>query len=180
VCAAQDVDVLSGRRGLRGLPLALTVAAVTVAADRLTKVWAEARLVAGPCRPGGDECIELIGSLRLHLVYNTGAAFSTGTRLGPLFGAAAVVMTVVLLRLAAAAQDRTRSLFFGLIAGGAVGNLIDRVVRAEDGLLSGGVVDFVDLQWWPVFNLADAAVVTGVIAFVLRSLHGERASEPDG
>jgi signal peptidase II len=142
------------------------VAGAVIVVDRLTKIWAERRLSPGPCRPGGDECIELIGSLRLHLVYNPGAAFSTGTSLGPLFGVVAIVMTVVLLRLAARSPDRSRTVLFGLICGGAVGNLIDRVVRAEDGPLSGSVIDFVDLQWWPVWNLADAAVVMGVLAYL--------------
>ncbi len=155
---------------VRGLPLALAVALVTIGADRATKVWAERRLVAGPCRPGGRECIDLVGSLRLHLIYNPGAAFSKGIGIGPLFGVVAAVMAVILLRLAATSTDRVRVVLFGLIAGGAVGNLIDRVVRAESGFLSGSVIDFIDAQWWPVFNVADAAVVCGVIAFVIRSM----------
>ena len=155
---------------IRGLPLALAVALVTIGIDRATKVWAERRLVAGPCQPGGSECIDLVGSLRLHLIYNPGAAFSKGLGLGPVFGVVAAVMAVVLLRLAATSTDRVRVVLFGLIAGGAVGNLIDRVVRAESGLLSGSVIDFIDLQWWPVFNVADAAVVCGVIAFLIRSM----------
>ncbi len=172
--AAQDVDVLTDqaplRRAGRGLVLALSSALVVVAADRLSKIWVENRLMAGPCRPNGDECIDLLFGARLHLVHNHGAAFSTGTRLGPLFGLVAVAMTVVLFRLAATGRDWTRSLLLGLIAGGAMGNLIDRVVRAEDGPLSGGVIDFIDLRWWPVFNLADSAVVVGVVVFVLHSL----------
>ncbi len=158
---------------LRGLPLALAVALVTIGVDRATKVWAERRLVAGPCQPGGRECIDLVGSLRFHLIYNPGAAFSKGLGLGPLFGVVAAVMAVILLRLAATTRDRVRVVLFGLIAGGAVGNLIDRVVRAESGFLSGSVVDFIDLQWWPVFNVADAAVVCGVIAFVVRSMQAD-------
>lgn len=170
---------------VRGLPLALAVALVTIGLDRVTKVWAERNLVAGPCRPGGGECIDLVGSLRLHLIYNPGAAFSQGLGLGPLFGVVAAVMTVVLLRLAAKSTDRIRIVLFGLIAGGAVGNLIDRVVRAESGFLSGSVIDFVDLQWWPVFNVADAAVVCGVIAFLIRSMWadittGDPAEPADG
>lgn len=165
---------------VRGLPLALAVALVTIGADRATKVWAERRLVAGPCRPGGQECIDLVGSLRLHLIYNPGAAFSKGLGLGPVFGVVAAVMAVVLLRLAATSTDRVRVVLFGLIAGGAVGNLIDRLVRAESGFLSGSVIDFIDLQWWPVFNVADAAVVCGVIAFVLRSMWADAREEPDG
>ncbi|MEZ5406725.1 MAG: signal peptidase II [Acidimicrobiales bacterium] len=152
------------------------MALVTIGIDRATKVWAERRLVAGPCRPGGNECIDLVGSLRFHLIYNPGAAFSKGLGIGPLFGVVAAVMAVVLLRLAATSTDRVRVVLFGLIAGGAVGNLIDRVVRAESGLLSGSVVDFIDLQWWPVFNVADAAVVCGVIAFVIRSMWADAAT----
>ena len=49
----------------------------------------------------------------------------------------------------------------GLIVGGAIGNLIDRAFRTDNGFLKGGVVDFIDLQWWPVFNIADAAIVIG-------------------
>jgi signal peptidase II len=162
---------------LRGLPLALAVAVPAVAADRLTKVWAERRLVAGPCQPGDGGCIHLVGSLRLHLVFNKGAAFTTGTRLGPLFAVVALVMTIVLLRLSATTGDRVKTVLFGLIAGGAVGNLIDRVVRAEAGPLTGAVIDFIDAQWWPVFNVADCAVVCGVVAFVLYSL---REPGPEG
>lgn len=165
---------------VRGLPLALAVALVTIGADRATKVWAERRLVAGPCQPGGRECIDLVGSLRLHLIYNPGAAFSKGLGLGPLFGVVAAVMAVVLLRLAATSTDRVRVVLFGLIAGGAVGNLIDRLVRAESGFLSGSVIDFIDLQWWPVFNVADAAVVCGVIVFVVRSMWADARGEPGG
>jgi len=165
---------------VRGLPLALAVALVTIGLDRATKMWAERRLEAGPCRPGGRECIDLVGSLRLHLIYNPGAAFSKGLGIGPLFGVVAAVMAVVLLRLAATSTDRVRVVLFGLIAGGAVGNLIDRVVRAESGFLSGSVIDFIDAQWWPVFNVADAAVVCGVIAFVLRSMRAEATAGATG
>jgi len=56
----------------------------------------------------------------------------------------------------------------GAVVGGAVGNLVDRLFRADDGLLSGAVVDMVDLQWWPVFNLADAVIVVGGVVVVLR------------
>lgn len=174
MCATQDLDVLTppdpgatrGRFWLRfGLPLLLVIVI-----DQLTKLWADRRLVAGPCTPEGDECIDLLFSLRLHLVYNEGAAFSTGTELGPVFGLAAIVMSAVLFVLARRRTDRLGQVLFGLIAGGAIGNLIDRVFRADDGLLSGAVIDFVDVQWWPVFNVADSAVVVGVVAFIAYSL----------
>lgn len=154
----------------RGLAPAVLAALVVIGLDRLTKVWAERRLVAGPCRPGGRECVDLFFGGQFHLIYNQGAAFSTGTRMGPVFAVVAAVMTVVLLRLAATTDDRVRAVLLGLIAGGAVGNLIDRIARADHGPLTGGVIDFVDFHWWPVFNLADSAVVVGVIAFVLWSM----------
>ena len=150
----------------RSLVLALAVAAVVVAIDQVTKAWALWRLDDGPCSSSPDACIDLVGSLRLNLVFNRGAAFSTGTSLGPLFAVIALAMTVVLMNVARQRTDRLGPLLLGLIAGGAVGNLVDRVARATDGLLTGAVVDFIDLQWWPVFNVADSAVVVGVIAFV--------------
>jgi len=57
-----------------------------------------------------------------------------------------------------------------------VGNLSDRLLRAGDGFLGGAVVDFVDLQWWPVFNVADAAVVVGGLMLVLDSMRAGSAS----
>jgi signal peptidase II len=54
-----------------------------------------------------------------------------------------------------------------MVLGGAIGNLLDRAFRPGDGFLGGGVVDFIDLQWWPVFNLADSAIVVGAITLFL-------------
>lgn len=151
------------------LVLALITAAVVAVLDQSTKAWAVDRLSAGPCGAGGT-CIDVLFSLRFHLIHNPGAAFSTGRNLGQLFGVVALVMTFVLLRMAWRRTDRLGGFLLGLIAGGAFGNLIDRVLRAEDGPFSGKVVDFIDLQWWPVFNVADMAVVVGVLAFVAYSM----------
>ena len=57
----------------------------------------------------------------------------------------------------------------GLISGGALGNLLDRAFRGDDGFLHGAVIDFIDLQWWPVFNVADACIVVGAILLVIAS-----------
>jgi signal peptidase II len=67
------------------------------------------------------------------------------------------------------ALTRTGAVAVGLIIGGAVGNIVDRATRVEPGggFFSGGVVDFIDLQWWPVFNVADMGVVIGGILFAL-------------
>ncbi|MCP4222872.1 MAG: signal peptidase II [Actinomycetia bacterium] len=173
MCAAQDVDVLSPppeSTGGTGLWRRFALPAVLVIViDQATKVWADNRLTAGPCLPGGDECIDLVLGLRFHLVHNQGAAFSTGPQLGPVFGLVALLMSVVLFNLARKRNDALGQVLLGLIAGGAIGNLIDRIVRAGDGLLSGAVIDFIDVRWWPVFNVADSAVVVGVIALIVYS-----------
>ncbi|MDH3301037.1 MAG: signal peptidase II [Acidimicrobiia bacterium] len=171
---AQDVDVLTRRR-LGGLRWALPVVSAVAVVDQLTKQWALDRLLPGSCDTP-DACIDLIAGARLHLVFNTGAAFARGQGFGQILGILVSVITVALLVAAARRQDRLGPVLLGLVAGGAIGNLIDRVTRADDGFGSGAVVDFVDLGWWPVFNVADAAVVCGVIGFVALAW---LRSEPD-
>ena len=84
-----------------------------------------------------------------------------------MLGVIAFAMTIYLVYLSSTTADRPLSLLFAVVAGGAVGNLWDRVFRADDGFLSGSVVDFIDLQFWPIFNIADIAVVCGVIGIAL-------------
>jgi signal peptidase II len=133
------------------------VAAAVVAADQLTKAWALAALEDGPIR--------LVGPLRLALTYNSAAAFGLGGAFVPFLAVGALVLVIVLV----ARGDVTRSPFLataaGLVVGGAFGNLADRLFRSP-GLLRGAVVDFVDLRWWPVFNLADAAITCGCVALL--------------
>lgn len=171
---AQDVDVLSRRpNGLGGLRWAIPTAIALIVVDQLTKQWALGRLSAGPCLEP-DDCIDLIAGARLHLVFNTGAAFASGTGWGPVLAVLAAVITVILIVLAWLRPDRLGACLLGLVAGGAVGNLIDRVTRAEDGPLTGAVVDFVDVGWWPVFNVADSAIVCGVTALIWLAWRQER------
>ena len=70
-------------------------------------------------------------------------------------------------------------LSYGLVAGGTVGNLVDRVFREGDGILRGGVVDCVDPQWVPVFNLADAALTIGIVVLLLAGFLTDAFDEPD-
>lgn len=137
-------------------PLLLSVAAAALALDQLTKAWAVARL-------GDGEIIDLVGSLRFRLTMNFGSAFSLADGRGPLISLLALVVVAVLLRTGRHATRPTMAVALGLVLGGAIGNLIDRAFREGDGFLGGGVVDFVDLQWWPVFNVADSAIVVGAI-----------------
>jgi signal peptidase II len=142
------------------------VAAIVLVLDQLTKWWA--------LRTLDDRTIDLVGSLRLALTFNTGGAFGLGSNFVPVLAVFAVgVVLVIVVR----GETNTRlsvAIALGLVLGGAFGNLADRMFRGP-GLLRGAVIDFIDLQWWPVFNLADTAVTCGCILLVLtagrRSAH---------
>lgn len=138
-----------------------------VLVDQLTKAWAVSRLTRESCSVP-DACIDIIGSLRFRLSFNPGAAFSSFTGGGPVLGVIAFLMTVYLIYLSVTSADAVLRWLFPVVGGGAVGNLWDRVFRADDGFLSGKVVDFIDLQFWPIFNVADMAIVGGVALVALR------------
>ena len=144
---------------------ALAVAVVVVAADQLTKLWAVDALA--------DRTITLVGPTRLALSHNTGGAFGLGAGFVPFIALAVVALVVVLVSVGRAAATPAIAVALGLVAGGAVGNLADRLFRSP-GLLRGAVVDFVDLRWWPVFNVADVAITAGCIVLVLASFARER------
>jgi len=159
-------------------PLLLGVAAAVLALDQLTKAWAVAVLDDG-------HVIDLVGSLRLRLVVNYGAAFSLSDGRGPLISLLALGVVAVLLHTGRRTARPAMAVALGMVVGGALGNLTDRAFRAGDGILGGGVVDFVDLQWWPVFNVADSAVVVGAILLFLLQWNEEagdrrRRGEPQG
>jgi signal peptidase II len=137
----------------------VAVAAAVVAVDQLTKRWALGAL--------DHRTIDLFWTLRLRLVFNTGAAFSQIEGLGPLLALTAVVITIVLLWFGRVSPNRATSAALGSIAGGALGNLTDRIFRHGDGFLGGAVIDFIDVQWWPVWNVADMAIVLGGAALVM-------------
>ena len=84
-------------------------------------------------------------------------AFSQGTGLGPIIGVVALFVVVGLLVSIGRSTSPVYPFAVGLIIGGAVGNLVDRLFRST-GWLRGGVIDFIDVQWWPIFNVADIAV----------------------
>jgi signal peptidase II len=140
-------------------PLLLGTAALVLALDQLTKWWAVEVL--------DTRTIDIVGSLRLRLTVNYGSAFSLANGRGPLISLLAIVIVVVLLRSGRHATRPAMAIAIGMVLGGAFGNLLDRAFRVGDGFLGGGVVDFVDLQWWPVFNLADSAIVVGAIGLFL-------------
>ncbi len=152
------MTVPTGRGGRWRAPVLAGV--VVLVLDQATKWWALQAL--------DDRTIDLVWTLRLHLVHNSGAAFGRGQGWGPLLAVLVLVVVAVLVRMAATSRDAVARVVVGAVVGGALGNLVDRAFRADDGLLSGAVVDMVDLQWWPVFNLADAVIVVGGVVVVLR------------
>ncbi len=146
----------------------------TIVLDLITKLIAEATLLRTPG-------ISVFGDwFQLRLVYNPGAAF--GLHVGPysrwIFFTVAVIAVFVLNRMSRGSPpgDRFRQLALGLVAGGAVGNLIDRIRSPR------GVVDFLDVGVgalrWPTFNVADIAVSCGAIALAI-SLWREDARRPE-
>lgn len=139
-------------------------AAVVLLLDQLTKWWAVETL--GPPPSGQGRVVDVVWSLRLRYAENTGMAFSKGAESGRWIALVVIAIVVAMVVVAARATTTTQVVLIGVVIGGALGNLTDRVLRAADGFLSGAVVDFVDVQWWPVFNVADAAVVCGGIALV--------------
>ena len=166
--SAEVDDESSPRRPRRAGALPFLLAAAVVAFDQATKVWAVAALSDGPIRLIGDV-------LALRLVRNPGGAFSVFTGFTPLLAGLAIVLVVVIVRTTRRTTDLVMACTLGLVLGGAVGNLIDRMVRSP-GFLRGHVVDFVDLSFWPTFNLADSAISIGVVVVLVR---GWREPRPD-
>jgi signal peptidase II len=139
--------------------LALIVVLAVVGLDQVTKVWAVAALADGP--------VSILGStVELALSRNTGGAFSVLSGLTPLLAVLAVVVAVVLVRVIRRSTDPILVLALALVLGGALGNLIDRLVRAP-GFLRGAVIDFISIGAWPTFNVADSAITLGALSLVI-------------
>ena len=134
-------------------------------ADVVSKVAIVATLHEG-------ETVRLIGRLlRIDYTRNAGAAFSIGTGATVLFTAVAVAVAVVIIRQARRLVSRSWAVTLGLLLGGALGNLVDRLLRSP-GPLRGHVVDWIELPHWPVFNIADSAIVIGGCIAVLLAARG--------
>jgi len=121
--------------------------------------------------------IRLLGGfLKLRVDRNPGAAFSFAPGLTILFSLIAIAVIVVILRSSRRIRSLSWAITLGLLLGGATGNLIDRIFRYP-GLFRGWVVDWIQVPHWPVFNLADSAIVCGGILAVLLSARGIRLDE---
>ncbi|HUP74091.1 MAG TPA: signal peptidase II [Acidimicrobiales bacterium] len=159
--SVSDVKVQSTRQALIA-----ALAGAVLLLDQITKVWAVSAL--------DDRTIDVVWKLQLRLVRNPGTAFSLGEGKGPLLGVVACGVVVVLVTLARQPRSVASAVGIALLLGGAVGNIVDRIVRSPHGFLEGHVVDFIDFQFWPVFNVADMGVTCGIILVIFESQEAGR------
>ncbi len=145
------------------------IVVVTVVLDQLTKWWAETALSDG-------DTFGIMPTLEFDLAYNSGFSFSTGSSQGQWVGLLVIVLCGFLATLIWKATDPLRLAILATILGGALGNLIDRLFRGDGGFLSGKVIDFIDVSWYAVFNIADIFVVCGCIAYVIVELRDHRGA----
>jgi len=145
----------------------VAVALAVLALDIVSKVVVVATLSdRAPIRLLG-------GFLHLRVDRNPGAAFSFAPGLTIVFSLIAITVIVVILRSSRRIRSIPWAVTLGLLLGGATGNLVDRIFR-HPGVFRGWVVDWIQIPHWPVFNLADSAIVCGGVLAVLLSIRGIR------
>jgi signal peptidase II len=173
------VGGLPGRLSrVRAYRLLWSIAVAVFVADQATKLWIVARVPFDPMHshsPGTD--IEVInGFFYIIHVGNTGAAWSmfTGRSITLALLAAGTLIAIFLWRHTLGLKHRLTQVCFGLLCGGIVGNLLDRLVHHH-------VIDFIDLHfgtyWYPTFNVADSAICVGVILYLWQSLKAPRTGQ---
>ncbi|MGW3678475.1 signal peptidase II [Streptomyces prasinus] len=171
LAGAPDAGAAAGAsRGKRRVAVLFAVAAVAYALDLISKMIVVAELEH-------HEPIEIVGEwLRFEAIRNAGAAFGFGEAFTVIFTLIAAVVIVVIIRLARKLYSLPWAIALGLLLGGALGNLTDRIFRSP-GVFRGAVVDFIAPKGFAVFNLADSAIVCGGVLIVLLSFRG---LDPDG
>jgi signal peptidase II len=142
--------------------MSLLISAVIVLLDQVSKAWALRDLADG-------RIIHVIWTMQFNLTFNRGMAFSRGTGIGPIIGVIGLVVVALLLLSLRRADNALTRVATGLIIGGAVGNILDRLFRGS-GWMRGAVIDFIDFQWWPVFNVADMAIMIGAATMMVAML----------
>ncbi|WJV49332.1 signal peptidase II [Streptomyces flavofungini] len=157
-------------KGRRKIAVLFGVALVAYALDLVSKMIVVAELEH-------HEPIDVVGDLlRFNAIRNAGAAFGMGEAYTIIFTVIAAIVIVVIARLARKLYSLPWAIALGLLLGGALGNLTDRIFRSP-GVFKGAVVDFIAPKGFAVFNLADSAIVCGGILIVLLSFRG---LDPDG
>jgi signal peptidase II len=154
--------------GARGWRVPLAIAGVIVLVDQLTKHWAVNELADG-------RTIHVVWTLQLNLAFNSGMAFSRASGFGPVIAVVATLVIVWLLASLRGGSSWLGAFGMGCVIGGAAGNLIDRLFR-DEAWLRGSVVDFIDFQWFPIFNVADIAINVGAAALILNGILVARRS----
>ncbi len=144
------------------------VAVILIIVDQLTKHWAGDALADG-------RTIHVIWTLQLNLAFNSGMAFSRASGFGPIIAVVATLVIVWLLASLRGGSSWLGAFGMGCVIGGAAGNLIDRMFR-DEAWLRGSVVDFIDFQWFPIFNVADIAINVGAAALILNGILLSRRS----
>jgi signal peptidase II len=163
--SAPSAGAAGGRRGLVGL--FAVVGVLVLGLDQLTKVLALHHLTPG-------EPVNVVGSLlKFNLIRNPGAAFSLGSNLTPVISAIQIIVAVGVVYLSRKLGSVGWAVAFGLLFGGAIGNITDRVFR-EPSPFHGHVVDFLQTPHWAIFNVADMAVTSAAILLVIQTLRGIR------
>jgi len=161
-------------RAVRLAWLLYATAAAAYLLDRLSKLWVQDALMDRPP-------IDVVpGVLRLTYTTNSGGAFGLGQSAPWLFAGATILVSGVIITVSTRLTRPTVAVALGLVLGGALGNLTDRAMNGSG--LSGRVTDFIDLRVWPVFNVADMAVVCGAILLAISTMHhdGSDGREPRG
>ncbi|TCC38048.1 signal peptidase II [Kribbella speibonae] len=168
--SAADVAARGGEAG--GRPWKWTVlfggvGLVVLFLDQLTKALALAHLTPG-------EPVDVIGSLlKFNLIRNSGAAFSLGAGYTPYISAIQIAVALGVVYLSRKLRSVGWAVAFGLLFGGAVGNILDRIFR-EPSPFHGHVVDFLQTPHWAIFNVADMAVTSAAVLLVIQTLRGIR------
>ena len=158
----EDVET---KRGSRKFWVIIAIALVVVAADQLTKWWAETNLSDG-------QVIPVIGDfIRFELVYNPGAAFGLGEGFTWLLAILAVIVAVAIAWYAWRVRSGLWALVLGLVLGGAITHSGDRLFRSP-GFLQGHVVDFIGYGDWFIGNVADIAIVGGALLGAVLAIFG--------
>ncbi|MEU6764491.1 signal peptidase II [Streptomyces sp. NPDC046853] len=157
-------------KGKRKILVLFAVAVLAYALDLVSKMIVVAKLEH-------HEPIEIIGDwLQFNAIRNAGAAFGIGEAFTVIFTVIAAAVIVVIARLARKLYSLPWAIALGMLLGGALGNLTDRIFRAP-GVFEGAVVDFIAPKGFAVFNLADSAIVCGGFLIVILSFRG---LDPDG
>ena len=168
--AAEPAEPTEAAPRRRRIGILLTVAATVYALDIATKLLVVAKLTPGVP-------VHVLGSIvQLTYTRNSGAAFSIGWGYTAVFSLIAMGVILVILRLARRLYSAPWALALGLLLGGAIGNLTDRIARAP-GPFRGWVVDFIQVPHFAIFNLADSAISCGGVLMVLLAFRG---LHPDG